>query len=121
MIFCGPNPQTSQKNVTKKWGKNFCFKPFLGHLLTGLMPFPLGLSKDWQTLPEIIFGNIMTMIVIQMDKLEDLQKCRQVCLSWNMMISQMTKHKKDTLRSEAKSRVANWLLNQLQKLVKNSN
>ena len=76
-------------------------------------------SKDWQNLCDIVFGNVMMMV--GMDQLENIPECRQVCRGWNVMVSQMTKHKKDTLRSEAKSRVANWLLNQLQKLVKNSN
>ena len=56
------------------------------------MPSP---SKDWQNIPEIIFGDIMMML--GMDKLEDIPKCSQVCRSWNMMISLETKHKKDTI------------------------
>ena len=79
----------------------------------------LGPSKDWQNLPDLLFRDVIMMV--GMDQVENIPKCRQVCRGWNVMVSQMTKHKKDTLRSEAKSRVANWLLNQLQKLVKNSN
>ena len=79
----------------------------------------LGPSKEWQNLPDLLFHDVIMMV--GMDQVENIPKCRQVCRGWNVMVSQMTKHKKDTLRSEAKSRVANWLLNQLQKLVKNSN
>ena len=53
----------------------------------------------WQNLPDLIFGEIMMMLM----GLEELQKCRQVCQKWNVMISQMTKNKKNTIWSKAKS------------------
>ena len=34
---------------------------------------------------------------------QDLQKCRQVCQGWNVMVSQMTKYEKDTVRRKAES------------------
>ena len=42
---------------------------------------------------------IITMI--GKERHQDLQKCRQICQSWNVMMSQMTRYKKDTLRREA--------------------
>ena len=65
--------------------------------------------KDWQNLPDIILGDIVMILgmievieVIDIDRgdrdiLEDILKCRQVCRNWNVMIAQMTKHKKDTI------------------------
>ena len=55
-------------------------------------------------LPDHIFSDIMVML--GRENLEDLQKCRQVCKIWNVMISQMTKLKKDTIRKEANSLTA---------------
>ena len=52
----------------------------------------------WQDLPDLIFGETMLLL-----GLEELQKCRQVCQIWNVMISQMTKNKKNTIWSKAKS------------------
>ena len=54
------------------------------------------MSIGWQKLPDIIFGDIMMMNGIKC--LEDLHKCREVCQSWNVMIMQMTKSKKDNIR-----------------------
>ena len=57
------------------------------------------LTKDWQNLPEFIFGDMMMMMGL--NSLEDLHRCRQVCQSWNVMIFAMTKYKKDKLRRKA--------------------
>ena len=54
---------------------------------------------NWQKLPHHVFGDIMTMT--GRESLLDLQKCRQVCQSWNVMISQMTKFKKDIIKRKA--------------------
>lgn len=40
------------------------------------------------------------------NNLQNLQKTRQVCQSWNIMISRSTKHKKDTIRSQTESQAA---------------
>ena len=37
---------------------------------------------------------------------DDLQKCRQVCQSWNAMVSQMTKLKRDAIRKRAEGLAA---------------
>ena len=57
--------------------------------------------STWQTLPDVIFGDILVMMGL--NSLEDLKKCRQVCQSWNVIIAHMTKYKKDTIRKEADS------------------
>ena len=57
--------------------------------------------RSWQSLPDLIFSDIMMMA--GMTSLDDLHKSRQVCQCWNEMISQMTKLKKDTIRSTAES------------------
>ena len=66
----------------------------------------------WQNLPHLMISDIMTMLGLE--SLDDLHKCRQVCRSWNMMIYQMTKHKKDKIRREADSRAdkirKDWLM-----------
>ena len=59
------------------------------------------MSIGWQKLPDIIFGDIMTMKGLSC--LEEVHRCRQVCQSWNVMIMQMTKHKKDNIRTKAES------------------
>ena len=64
----------------------------------------LGISRDWQNLPDRVFGDVMMMFGV--NKLEAIPKCRQVCQIWNVMISQMTKLKKDTIRREAESQAA---------------
>ena len=51
-----------------------------------------------QHLPDLIFGEIMMML-----GLEEIHKCRQVCKSWNVMINQTTKYKKNTIRRQAES------------------
>ena len=64
--------------------------------------------KDWQNLPDIILGDIVMMLGMDKlkDILEDILKCRQVCRSWNVMIAQMTKHKKHIIRRKAETLVA---------------
>ena len=57
--------------------------------------------STWQTLPDVIFGDILVMMGL--NSLEDLKKCRQVCQSWNGIIAHMTKYKKETIRKEADS------------------
>ena len=64
----------------------------------------LGPSKDWQNLPDLLFRDVIMMV--GMDQLENIPKCTQVCRGWNVMVSQMTKHKKDTVRREAESLAA---------------
>ena len=69
----------------------------------------------WQNLPDLIFSDIVVMVVrswlnelnddlndpfesgLNDTEISDLQKCRQVCRSWNVMVSQMAKLKKDTI------------------------
>ena len=59
---------------------------------------------DWQNLTDLIFAEIM--MACGQNSLNDLQKCRQVCQNWNVMIYQMTKHKKDTISRKAGSLAA---------------
>ena len=56
---------------------------------------------NWQNLPHYIFGDLMSMMA--RENLHELQKCRQVCQSWNVMTSQMTKNEKDTIWKKAES------------------
>ena len=39
---------------------------------------------DWTTLPELVFSDIMMMVGIE--SLESLHRCRQVCSKWNETI-----------------------------------
>ena len=39
---------------------------------------------DWLSLPELIFSDIMMMVGLE--SLESLHRCRQVCKTWNEMI-----------------------------------
>ena len=39
---------------------------------------------DWLTLPDLIFSDIMMMVGLE--SLESLHRCRQVCSQWNEMI-----------------------------------
>ena len=59
---------------------------------------------NWQNLPHHVFGDIMTMA--GRESLQNVQNCRQVCQSWNVMISLMTKHNKDTIRRKVESLVS---------------
>ena len=56
---------------------------------------------NWMNLPDHVFGDIIMM------SLADLHRCRQVCQGWNLMIAQMTKIKKDTIRLKAECLAAN--------------
>ena len=75
----------------------------------------------WQNLPDLIFSNIVVMVERGwLNELNDdfnyhldcdteisaLQKCRQVCRSWNVMVSKMTKLNKDTIRKSAEGLAA---------------
>ena len=44
--------------------------------------------------------------MIGRDIFQDFQKCRQVCQSWNAMMSQMTKYEKDNIRRNVDSQAA---------------
>ena len=60
---------------------------------------------NWQNLPNHVFGEVMSML--GRESLNHLQKCRHICQSWNLMMSQMTKYEKDNIRREAESLAAN--------------
>ena len=51
--------------------------------------------------PDDYFGDVMTMVGL--GRLEDLHRCRQVCRSWNEMISHMTNRSKRTIQIKAGS------------------
>ena len=59
------------------------------------------IMASWKNLPDVVFCDIIMMIGL--NSLEDLHRCRQVSQRWNMMIAQMTKHKKVTVRKKAES------------------
>ena len=59
---------------------------------------------NWQNLPHHVFGDIMTMA--GRESLQNVQNCRQVCQSWNVMISLMTKYNKDSIRKKVESLVS---------------
>ena len=61
-------------------------------------------SAKWQNWPHFLFGEVMTMM--GRESLQAIQKCRQVCHSWNVMISQMTKYDKAIIIREAESLAA---------------
>ena len=56
------------------------------------------LAENWRNLPYHVFGDIVTM--------GGLQKCRQVCQSWNEMVSKMTKYDKNPIRRSVESLAA---------------
>ena len=60
------------------------------------------MAKNWHNLPHHILGDIMTML--GRESLNNLQKCRQLCQSWNVMVSRMNKNEKDTIRRKVESR-----------------
>ena len=62
------------------------------------------LGCGWQNLPDFIFSDIM--IMVQLESFEVFKKCKQVCQSWNAMISKITKHKKNTIWRQAEILVA---------------
>ena len=66
MIFCGPNPQTSQKNVAQKWGKNVVFYE---HLLTGYCDM-IGVCKSSGELADLLTRadkNLTSIEIVLMD------------------------------------------------------
>ena len=54
-------------------------------------------------MPVLVFSDIM--MKIGSESLENIQKSRQVCKSWNEMILGMTKHQEDKLRKSAGQRI----------------
>ena len=62
----------------------------------------------WATLPDMIFSDIMMMVGLE--SLESLHRCRQVCSKWNEMIL------RDIWKSQSKKRIMkeriekNWVL-----------
>ena len=54
---------------------------------------------SWKSLPDVVFCDIMMMIGL--NSFEDLHRCRQVSQSWNVMLSEITKYKKVTIRKKA--------------------
>ena len=69
----------------------------------------------WNILPDPIFGDIMMMVGLNNSRriylsemfsncsLDNMHKCRQVCQSWNVMISQTTEYKKDNIKSKVEN------------------
>ena len=72
-----------------------------GAIVKKLKMSPSSWNSCWKNLHDLIFSDIM--MIVGVESLENLQKSRQVCLSWNVMISQMTKHKKDSIKRHAES------------------
>ena len=62
-------------------------------------------AGNWQNLPNHVFDEVI-MTMMGGDILQNVHKCRQVCQSWNVMMSLMTKYEKDTIRSEPESLAA---------------
>ena len=60
-------------------------------------------GPKWQNLPVLVFSDIM--MKIGSESLDNIQKSRQVCKSWNEMILGMTKHQEDKLRRKAAERI----------------
>ena len=58
----------------------------------------------WQMLPDQIFSDILMIVGLQ--SIKDVQKCKQICQSWNLIVTQMTKLKKDSIRRKAESAAA---------------
>ena len=69
-------------------------------------------SSLWQILPDLIFSDIMMMMGLK--SIKDLQKCREVCQRWNLMVTQMTQLKRGSIRREAES-VAGQMRRELQR------
>ena len=59
-------------------------------------------ATGWHFLPDRIFGDIM-MMVDDVERLKNLLKCRQVCQSWNVMISKMTRKKINIIKKSAEN------------------
>ena len=60
--------------------------------------------NDWQNLPDSLYGDLMMMLGRKTP--EYVKKCREVCKSWNVGISQISRHKKDTIMIEVEDMVA---------------
>ena len=58
-------------------------------------------STSWNNLPYHISSDIMMMAGLK--SIKELNKYRKVCFSWNVMINQMTKLKRDTIRRTTES------------------
>ena len=52
---------------------------------------------EWLSLPQLIFSDIILMVGL--DSLESLHRCRQVCSAWNEMILQ------DIWENQSKKRI----------------
>ena len=67
------------------------------------MPSSSTIMTCWKNLPDVVFGDLMMILGLEgyIEGLEYLHRCRQVCQSWNKMIAQMTKYKKDNIRLKA--------------------
>ena len=55
----------------------------------------------WQNFPDLVFSDLMLMVGLE--SIHNIQKCREVCHSWNMRILHITKQKKDVIKREAES------------------
>ena len=62
---------------------------------------PSSSCYSWKNMPDLIHSDIMLMVGLK--NIEDLHKCRQVCRNWKVIISQMTRKKKDIIRRKAVS------------------
>ena len=58
----------------------------------------------WKNIPDLIFSDIVMMM--SLESLVDLHRSRQVCQNWNVMITQMTKLEKDTIRRKTENMAA---------------
>ena len=61
-------------------------------------------STSWYGWNNMIADKIFSddiMAMVGLNDPEDLQRCRQVCQSWNSMIVQMAKYKKNTIKTRA--------------------
>ena len=62
-------------------------------------------AGNWQNFPNHVFDEVI-MTMMGGDILQNVHKCRQVCQSWNVMMSQMTKYEKGNIRIQAESLAA---------------
>ena len=65
--------------------------------------------QSFQNLPDVPDFNLQLPMMLGLDSLEDLQRCRQVCQSWNEMIQTMNKHSKRAIEKNSRS-VANTII-----------
>ena len=82
--FCKMNNECPRFQTTSSL-QILCFGNCIGHWQW----------NDWHNLPNLIFSDIMMMVGLQ--SLDELQKCKQVCGGWSVMTSQMTKHEKNII------------------------